>query len=221
MPTISEMTHKTDDWYVRPGLATIIGIVVATLLLIDKFIGASSAWIRFTMAETALKELRDELNLAWMLETATWAESKPPTEPTVDQTKHALTTLQTFVVRPNQIVHDETNQWKTEFQGALQQIDDAAKTPPRKIEEAVGIVKITNPDRLAADWGLSIDGGAEERITGDSRSLRRTPGPITIRVSARIKTGANGGPTRDFATEAADMLVAGTPKTIPITLPLN
>jgi hypothetical protein len=191
------------------------------LLILDKFIGASSAWIRFTMAETALKELRDELSMAWMLETATWGESKPPAEPTVEQTKHALTTLQTFVLRANQIVHDETNQWKTEFQGALQQIDDSAKTPPRKIEEAVGIVKITNPDRLAGDWSLSIDGGPEERAAGDSKSIRRTPGPITVKVSATIKVGANGPQTKQFTMETADILVAGTPKTITIPLPLS
>ncbi|MDA1273197.1 MAG: hypothetical protein O2960_03965 [Verrucomicrobia bacterium] len=82
-------------------------------------------------------------------------------------------------------------------------------------------MKITNPDQLVGAWSISIDDGPEDAVTGDSRSFRRTPGPINVRVKATLKTGVNGGQTRAFATETAEVLVAGTAKTIPITLPLN
>jgi hypothetical protein len=218
LPTAAEMTRTTDGWLFRPGTATILGIFIGALLMLDKFIGASSSWIRFTTADTALKELRDEFNLAWTLENATWAGTP---EPSVDQTKHAVSTLQGFLTRANQIVHDETTQWKTEFQGALQQIDDSAKTRAAKVEEAVAIVKITNPDRLAEPWNLSIDGGSPETIPGDSKAIRHTPGPITLRITAKIKSGPDGKETRPFATDALDILAAGAPKTISIPLPLN
>ena len=218
LPTAAEMTRGTTDWLVRPGTATLLGIVVGALLMLDKFIGASSAWIRYTMAETSLKELRDDIALAYTLEAAGWVGMA---EPSVEQSKHALSTLQGFLARANQIVRDETTQWKAEFQGALQQIEDSAKAPPRKVDEAVVIVKIANPDRLAGGWSLAIDGGPEEPVEGDSKSFRRTPGPINVRAKAAIKTGADGSQTKAFATETADVLVTGTPKTITITLPLS
>lgn len=218
LPTVSEMTRTTDDWLLRPGTATIVGLVAAALLWLDKLIGASSGWIRYTMAETALKELLDELALTYTFETGLWA-GQP--DPTVEQTKHTLTVLQGFLARANQIVRDETNQWKAEFQSALQQTEELAKVQPKKVEEAVGTVKISNPDRLAGAWWISINGGPEEQGSSDSKSFRLTPGPITVRVKAGIKTGADGTQTRTYTTEASDMLVAGTPKEIRITLPLS
>ena len=154
--------------------------------------------------------------LTYTFETGTWAGQ---TEPTVEQTKHALTLLQGFLARANQIVRDETNQWKAEFQSALQQADELAKVQPRKVEEAVGTVKIANPDRLGGGWTVSINGGPEEAGTSDSKSFRLTPGPITLRVKARIKTGQDGTGFRDYSTEVSEVLVAGTPKEIRITLP--
>lgn len=218
LPTVAEIQRNTNSWLSHSGSATILGIAVGALLMLDKFIGASSAWIRFTMAETVLKELLDELVLAYALETSAWAAAG---EPSVEQTKHALSTLQGFLSRANQIVHDETNQWKTEFQSALQQIDNVAKAPPKKLEEAVVTIKIVNADRLAGLWLLSIDDGPEEPIEGDSKSLRRTPGPITVRVKAALKIGAAADQTKPFATELADNLEVGVPKTIPISLPLD
>src|SRR6185503_19525550 len=107
-------------------------------------------------AETALKELRDELTFAYTIEEAQWAGQN---EPTVEQTKHTLTTLQGFLTRANQIVRNETDQWKSEFQNALQQVDEYAKAQPKKAEEAVGTVKIANPDRLAGKWCVSFNDG--------------------------------------------------------------
>jgi len=217
LPTVSEMTRTTEGWLLRPGMATIVGLVVAALILLDKLVGASSGWIRYTMAETALKELRDELTLTYTFEIGVWA-GQP--EPTVEQTKHALTLLQGFLSRADQIVRDETNQWKAEFQSALQQTEELAKVQPKKIEEAVGTVRISNPDRLAGVWRVSINGGPEEIGSSDSKSFRLTPGPITVRVRADIKAGVGGTQTREYTTELSDLLVAGTPKEVRITLPL-
>ena len=218
LPTIAEMTRNPQGWGVPPGTATLVGIAVGALLMLDKFIGASSSWLRFTMAETALKELRDELTLAYAVENASWVGMS---EPTIEQTKHAVATLQSFLARASQIVREETNQWKTEFQGALQQIDQMAKEPPRKIEEAIAIVKIVNPERLVQPWKLSVDGGTEQEVFGDSKSISRTPGSITVRVQAKIKTNADGTQTRDFTTETAEILAAGAAKIINISLPSN
>ena len=213
LPTVAEMNRTTQDWYSHPGTATILGVVAAALILLDKLIGASSAWIRYTMAETALKELRDELSLTCIFETGLWAGQA---DPTVEQTKHTLTVLQGFLARANEIVREETNQWKSEFQSALQQTEELAKVQPRKVEEAVGTVRLTNPERLGGAWSVSLNGGPEEPGASDSKSFRLTPGPVVVRVKADVKDGAG---TRDYTTEVSDLLTAAAPKEIRITLP--
>ena len=156
------------------------------------------------------------ISIAWFLESGSWADQ---TKPTVDETKHALNVLQGFISRANQIVHNETDQWRAEFQSALQQIDEYAKTQPKRFEDTTYTIKISNPDRLAGAWAVSINGGPEETGTGDSRAFRVAPGPIIVRFKSDIKDGADGGKTRPYATETGDQLTAGTPKTWSITLP--
>jgi ElaB/YqjD/DUF883 family membrane-anchored ribosome-binding protein len=221
MPTVTEMALKTNEtlsWWQRPGIATIIGILVGGLLMLDRFAGGTSGWIRYTMSETALKELRDDLAFGYALEEAQWAGQN---EPSVEQAKHALSFLQGIGGKLNQIIRNETELWKTEFQSAIQQADEYAKTQPKKVEEAVGIVKITNPERLAGKWFVSFNDGPEQEGANDSKGFTVSPGAVIVHVRATIKANADGSQTREFKTEAADTLVAGTPKVIPITLPLT
>jgi uncharacterized protein YdeI (BOF family) len=219
MPTVAEIAFRDGQHagcWLRPGTATIVGIMVGALILLDKLIGASSGWIRYTMAETSLKETRDELALAYTMEEAQWIGQS---DASVEQTKHTLIALQGFFIRANQIVRDETNQWKAEFQSALAQTEEYAKAQPKNVEEAVLTIKLADPDRLRDGWSVSINGGANEQVDGDSKSFRLTPGTITVRVNATVKAGKDDSETKRFATETGDLLVAGVPKVITVTLP--
>ena len=218
-PTMTEIALKTNpnlSWWQRPGLATILGIVVGGLFLLDRFAGGTSGWVRYTMAETSLKELRDELAFAFAMEQGQWAGSG---EPSVEQTNHALVTLQGFLSRVNLIIRNETDQWKTEFQSALVQTDEYIKAQPKKVEEATGTVKLTNPDRLAGKWYVSFNEGPEQEAADDSKSFRLTPGSLMLRVRAVIKANADGSQKRECRLELGDTLTAGAPRVIPVTLP--
>ncbi|MHC4520128.1 MAG: SLATT domain-containing protein [Planctomycetota bacterium] len=166
IPTLSEMTNGAGGPAVRPGIATILGVVVGALLLLDRLIGASSAWIRFTMAETALKELRDELGLAFALEAGLWAGKN---EPSVEQTRHAVATLQGFLVRVNQIIHDETDRWKAEFQSALQQVDELARAQTKRLAGAVETEKVTKPSETSTRKTARSTTGPKKRGSRTAR----------------------------------------------------
>lgn len=222
LPTVSEMALKTATstlaWWQRPGLATIIGVFAGGLLLLDRFAGGTSGWIRYTMAETTLKELRDELTFAWSLEAAQWT-ARP--EPTVDEAKRALELLKGFGARLNQTIRTETELWKSEFQTALQQTDELVKAQPKKTEEAMLTVKLANPDRLAGKWFVSLNGGSEQEGAGDSKPMLIAPGSVIVRVRAIVKIGANGAQTEERIVEAGEMIPLGNNKTVSITLPTN
>lgn len=219
LPTLSEINGRDglpEDWYFRPGLATILGILAGFFIMLDRLIGASSAWIRYTMAETSLKELRDELFLAYSLEKSLWA---PAPEPSLEQTKHALSSLQNFLTKANQVVRDETDQWKSEFQSALAQVEDYTKIQPKKVEESVVTIKIANPDRLAGAWSVSLNNGPDLPGASDSKTFRVTPGLVTIRLEALVKSGTNDASTKTFSTERGEVLKAAASTEVLITLP--
>jgi len=89
IPSISQMVGPQGSFLSQPANATIVAVIVGTLIMMDKFFGASSAWVRYTMAETSLKELRDELTFSAALDGATWTGG----EPSVEQAKQALQTF--------------------------------------------------------------------------------------------------------------------------------
>jgi hypothetical protein len=215
VPTVSEITRDAQHWYVRPGIATILGLLAGTMVLLDRLIGASSAWMRYTIAETSLKELREELDVTYLHMTGEWRTD----EPTVEQTLRALAALHDFLKRGNDIVREETRQWKEEFQSAIQLTEEFAKTAPRPVVEAVAVVQIVNPEVLDGPWRLSVNGGTEESVSSDSRSIRSTPGAITARITATIRN--KDGSKVEQSHEVAEVLAPGAPKILTVTFRQN
>ena len=222
IPTVTQIAltsgSTVQDWWQNPGMATIVGLFAGGLLLVDRFAGGTSSWVRYTMAETALKELLDDLTFAWPLEAGKWADRS---KPTVEETKQSLGVLKGFGDRLNQIIRNETELWKSEFQSALQQTDEWVKAQPKKSEEGLVTVKIANPDRLAGKWSVSLNGGPEHEGVGDTKVLHVAVGAVTVRVRAEIKTGPDGTQTKEYTVEAGEIIPAATNKTISITLPMN
>lgn len=217
LPTLAEIFRTAEGGWLRPGGATIAALIAGFLVLLDRLVGATSAWMRYMLADLALKELREEFSMTFDLEMSAFADGAVPS---LEQTKHVYQTIQGILTRANQIVRDETAQWKTEFQSALQQTEEFAKVQPRQIKEAVATVRITNPERLAApdrQWKLSVNNGEVSIEKGVSKAIRLTPGPLILRFTAVIKSRENT--TREHMEEKSADLTSGSSTEITFTLP--
>jgi hypothetical protein len=208
-PTIAEIYREQKQIWFQPGIATIFALAAAALLLLDRFFGASTSWVRYMTAALALNDLRDEFENAWRLETATWGEQ----EPTVDQTKHAVSLLYGFILRVNEIVRNETEAWKAEFQSALQQVEEYAKTAPRKVEQSGLKVVITNFDKVDDAWKISVNGGAWESVMGAEKTFSLTPGQTQFVVEAMLSD-----PKKNVRREEIVILKASEITTVTLTL---
>jgi hypothetical protein len=122
MPLVSKL-FEVDG---RPRFDPIIGAIflglAAILILLDKFFGFTSGWVRFMKAEQHIGRLLkgflfeyDQLRLAW-----------PETGPTSEQTLRCLTFCHTLVLDVDGVVQRETDAWVAEFQQVLKQIESAA-----------------------------------------------------------------------------------------------
>ena len=210
-PTIAEICRAQDGLWSRPGVATIFALVAAALLLLDRFFGASTGWVRYITAGLALNDLRDELEGAWRLECSAWASQE---EPNIEQTKHALTLLHGFIARVNDVVRVETESWKAEFQTALQQVEEYARAAPRKVEQSGLKVVIANFDKTDGSWKISLNGGPPESVTGPEKTYTVTPGQMQIAVEANL----HGAGKKVVRGEAIVLLKAGEIATIPLSL---
>jgi len=119
LPIISEI-YK----FSSPAWASIALGLAGVALAVDKFCGYSSAWMRFIAAEHQIRQNLHEFQMDYELEQAGWDNAQP----SVEQTQKILSRCKAFLFQVDAIIRQETDQWLAEFQDALKQIDNSAKT---------------------------------------------------------------------------------------------
>ncbi len=178
-------------------LGGVLTVVAAMLVLIDKFAGFSSGWMRYISADQDLRTRQEQFQVAWakelLLIPSDQTESLPP--------ERALALLQLvaeFVASSDEIVRAETQAWIAEFKTALAELDKAAadargssqqaaipSSPRGSIEVAVaGLAKLDQQT-----WNLHL-GHAPTPVTyvgaANAAVTDLVPGPIKLRVDGLI-----------------------------------
>lgn len=127
LPIIGEMLADEKGRSAIPaGWTAILLGTVGALLLLDRFFGFSTGWMRYMTTELHIRQIAQEFQLDWETERALWQGSAP----TGEQVVQMLARCKAFVTQVNGIVREETNAWAREFESAIRQLDDAAKDRP-------------------------------------------------------------------------------------------
>lgn len=167
----------------EPAWASVALAVAALLVLIDRFFGCSSAWMRFISTEHDIRRLLHEFQLEWESDKATWQAGIP----SLAQVQQMLGRCKTFIGQVDAAIGKETATWIAEFQDALKQIDEAAKAKASVAEQGGLNLQVKNGDQTDGAWKLSIDDGAETDRTGTSAALiGLQPGLRKIRISGSV-----------------------------------
>lgn len=183
-PTIVELTAANGQYRIGAGWTTVILGVAGALLLLDRFFGYSSAWMRYIVAELQLRQINQEFQMDWETERASWQGSSPSKE----QITQMLARSKAFISQVNTIIREETNVWVQEFQNTIKYLDDSIKAKPAVTEPGALNLTITNPELAAEGWLLSINGGKQEHYTGSTAGKRNIfPGKHLIKVTAKVK----------------------------------
>ncbi|TXE06717.1 SLATT domain-containing protein [Algoriphagus aquimarinus] len=108
-----------------------------TLLLLDKFFGFSSGWIRYITTEMEITKKIKEFELRWKIETYGKNLAVIPEE----EAKELLSMLADFIIMIKEIVKEETSAWALEFQTNMAELQ---KSINNKIETTIpGSIKVT------------------------------------------------------------------------------
>ena len=123
IPIWAQIFMDDDTHAIAPAWASVVLVIAAALVLLDRFFGFSSAWMRYISAELQLSQILKEFRMDWEVERASW-EGR---EPDGDQVKVMLCKARTFITQVDEIVREETGEWIRQFQNILKQIDKGAK----------------------------------------------------------------------------------------------
>jgi hypothetical protein len=190
LPTLAEMYPEVFT-YLRikagSGSALILGTIAAFVLL-DRFFGFSSGWVRFTRTQLHLRQIAQEFQMDWEVERAS-LQGKPPTQ---QHTLKMLARCKTFVIQVNTIVREETDAWIQEFQESLKMIDDSTK--PKSAGSEPGALNLTvvggdqsNTLKGSRGWTLTVDDGPSEVHQGTKIGIPgMLPGRRHIKVEGKI-----------------------------------
>ncbi len=170
LPIISEIYQ----FALSPAWASVALGLAGVLLAIDKFFGCSSAWMRFIAAEHQIRQCLHEFQMDYELEQTGWDHAQPTTE----QTQKILGRCKAFLYQVDAIIRQETDQWLAEFQDALKQIDNAAKTKPETRDTGGINATLSNADQFPTGWKITVDGGTSIVCNGKSAALPGLPAGI-------------------------------------------
>lgn len=167
---------------INPVWSAVALALVATLLALDRFYGATSGWVRFMLTAQQLTEALDDFQVAFEAQRLEWGRS----EPTPEQAQAAVLAIQTYLQQINRAVHEETKAWATEFAKVLQQLDAQTKlTGPPQPQAALQIT-VKNADKCQEPWTLSVGTRILKDRVGKEVSVKVVPDLYIIRAAGRI-----------------------------------
>jgi hypothetical protein len=115
LPIISEISSSASGKpAIAPGWAAVALALAAGCGILDRYLGYSSAWMRFILAEQRLESQRQDFEILWNKARANLHD--PPTVAEVDK---LLTLARDNVKKVQDVIQRETAEWITEFRGAL------------------------------------------------------------------------------------------------------
>lgn len=127
LPTLGELFAQfvSQNWkpLIGAGGTVVLGGIAGTLLLLDKFYGFSTGWMRYISSELQIRQIQQEFQLDWEREKSSWQGNAP----NKDQVFLMMTKCKTFATQVNNCIRSETDAWINEFKSAIRQIDESTK----------------------------------------------------------------------------------------------
>lgn len=202
-------TDRVDDWWTHPAWASVLLVVAAALVGLDRFFGYSTAWIRYMDAQSRLRQALDDFELEWQVQRA--APGAGPLTP--ERTAALLAACRAFAAQVNTVLREETAVWTQEFQASLRQVDESVQARGAELRAPALTVAVANGELAQAGWTLSVGGVPRGGVRhGRSAAVAGLwPGAHTIRVAGSI-----GG--REVQAEAGVVLAPGEARTVELTL---
>lgn len=153
-------------------------------VMIDRWLGVSSAWMRYTLTKATLERDLTEFRMAWPIEAAKLNSGGP--------IESAQQFLRDAAVRIQEEVREESEIWSKEYQSALAEIGKAVKVQAEATKSAAIIVEVDRKSAITGPLTLALDHRDVCELSGDKHLIQPvSPGPHFVAVRG---TGEDGIP---------------------------
>ena len=125
-PLLSELLERNGHSLINPLWAALLLTVAGILVLMDRFWGCTSAWVRYTLAAQEISAALDAFRIQWESHKLLWDGLQLD----VEQAQATIDSCQAFLDRVRSIVRTETDTWATEFHKVLEQIEGGTRPRP-------------------------------------------------------------------------------------------
>lgn len=196
LPTVvTALPDRLGDYQVARlnPVATALGVLAGTMILLDKLYGFSSSWIRYATTYQTIQGNLEAFKLGWQRKLF----EVQPAQASSEQVRALFDFLGAFLASVNAAVQGETQSWVAEFKGALNELDKAVEAQrmtaaAAPMPGARGALRVEIvPLELLDDkrWTLQLENGKEELKEGQSSAVVTAlePGIYKLRVAAQKK----------------------------------
>ncbi len=105
-----------------PVWASIALAIAAALIAMDRFFGYSTSWMRFITSEIKIDALLQDFQLDWEIQKAALEGEIPAAE----KMQELMQKCRNFLKSVNDVLIEESEQWKNDFRNAIIQIDKSS-----------------------------------------------------------------------------------------------
>lgn len=142
---------------IAPVWSTILLALAGLAISFDRLEGATSGWIRYMLAQQKVERLREEFLIDWNALKLSNAKADVQLE-----------RAKALLVAVARVVDDETQEWATEFQNAIKEMEKVRKEAAELARSGALEVSIKNFADVDGDWMLEIDGSERGRTSGQT-----------------------------------------------------
>ena len=125
-PLLSELSLQNGRSSIEPLWAALFLALAGILVLLDRFWGCTSAWVRYMHAAQEITAALDAFRLECERHKLLWDGM----EVDVEQAQATIDACQSFLSHVRSVVRTETDTWGTEFHKILEQIESATRARP-------------------------------------------------------------------------------------------
>lgn len=221
VPLLVALFSRIPDWQwfmaafgtIRAGqLGYVLLAIAAGFVLLDRFFGYSTAWMRYIVAMQTIEKAREAFRLDW-----TMLIRKLPLVPAggpehTELVERMLQRARGLIVEVKETSERETQTWIVEFQSSLAQLEKELKSQMDAGRPGGIDVEVTDGAKSDTPVEVSLDGMIADRFTGTAGSIGYVaPGVHRVTVKAQ-KTG------REYLSAAMVTVAGGEIRKVQFTL---
>ncbi len=211
MPLLTALFSRPDwpwfttalGWINFGQLGYVLLAIAAGCVLLDRYFGYSTSWMRYVVAMQAIEKARETFRLDWTVLARKLTTVPAGTPEHVELLERLVQRARDVIVEVKEASEKETKAWIVEFQTNLSQLEKDLKSQMEASRPGGVDVEVTDGAKSETPVEVSLDGMLAERFTGTAGSIGYVaPGVHRVTVKAR-KAG------RDYLASALVNVTGG------------